>query len=392
MKHAKHTRPIACLSVCLCAAATFAPAAAAAGDISSPPTVNCQLSIVNYQDVLAEALELPDLPRAVPPEARDFVEGLSPDTLPEDLDGALERAADAAGRQAGPLVREALRGLFAVLAIVVLCAVAAAVQKGAGGPDMALPAGILAVTAVSVGQVGRLMTVGREAIQSLDVFARVLLPALAAASAATGQVGAATARHVATMLFSDLLLTLMAHVLTPLVFVYVALLAIGAVVGQETLTRLAGFVRWTVTGLLTLSLTAFVAYLTVGGALAGAADAAALKGARFALSGAVPVVGGILSDAAETVLAGAGLIKNAVGVFGLFAVAGICLVPFLRVGVPYLLYKLTAAAVAPLADERLVRLIDGLSGAFGLILGMTGAAALLIFLSIVSAISGVGVL
>jgi stage III sporulation protein AE len=369
----------ACLSACLWVAGAAAAAAAA-------------LPASEASEALAEALELPDLPRAVPPEARDFVEGLSPGAPPEDLDGALRGAADAAQRRAGPLVRESLRGMLAVLAAVVLCAAAAAVQKGAGGPDAALPAGILAVTAATVGQVGRLMAVGREAVQSLDVFARALLPTLAAASAAAGQVGAATARHIATMLFSDILLTLMARVLTPLVFVYVALLAVGAVIGQETLTRLAGFVRRAVTGLLTLSLTAFVAYLTISGALSGAADAAALKGARFALSGAVPVVGGILSDAAETVLAGAGLVKNAVGLFGLFAVVGICLTPFLRVGVPYLLYKLTAAAVAPLADERLVRLIDGLGGAFGLILGMTGASALLLFLSIVSAISGVGVL
>ncbi|MDR0380633.1 MAG: stage III sporulation protein AE [Oscillospiraceae bacterium] len=382
MRHtgrAKRARRVVCLLVCLWAAASGGVAAA-------------ETPAEEAARALAEAMDIADLPRAVPPEAEEFVRGLSPETPPENLDGALREAADAAGRRAGPPLREALRGMLAVLAVVVLCAAAAAVQEGAGGPDMALPAGALAVTAVTAGQVGQLMAVGRETIRSLDVFARALLPALAAASAATGQVGAAAARHVATMLFSDLLLTLMAHVLTPLVFVYTALLAVGAAVGQETLTRLAGFVRWAVTGLLTLSLTAFVAYLTVGGALSGAADAAALKGARFALSGAVPVVGGILSDAAETVLAGAGLVKNAVGVFGLFAVAGLCLTPFLRVGTPYLLYKLTAAAVAPLADERLVRLIDGLGGAFGLILGMTGASALLIFLSIVSAISGVGVL
>ena len=44
----------------------------------------------------------------------------------------------------------------------------------------------------------------------------------------------------------------------------------------------------------------FVGWLTASGAIAGSADAAAVKTAKMAISRAVPVVGGILSDAAET--------------------------------------------------------------------------------------------
>ena len=41
----------------------------------------------------------------------------------------------------------------------------------------------------------------------------------------------------------------------------------------------------------------------------------------------MPVVGGILSEAAESILAGAGLLKGMVGVFGTFAILAMCLVP-----------------------------------------------------------------
>ena len=101
----------------------------------------------------------------------------------------------------------------------------------------------------------------------------------------------------------------------------------------------------------------------------------------------VPVVGGILSDAAETVLAGAGILKSAVGVFGMLAVLSMCLVPFLQLGVHYLAYKLTAALAATVADGRVAGLIDGIGGAFGLILGMTGASALLLLVSMVASVS-----
>lgn len=55
-------------------------------------------------------------------------------------------------------------------------------------------------------------------------------------------------------------------------------------------------------------------------------------------------MGGIISDAAETVLAGAGMLKNTVGVFGMLAILAACAYPFLQLGVQYLLYKLTAFA------------------------------------------------
>ena len=93
--------------------------------------------------------------------------------------------------------------------------------------------------------------------------------------------------------------------------------------------------------------------------------------------GAMPVVGRILSDAAGSVLAGAGVVKNAIGVFGLLGVLAACLGPFVRLGVQYLLYKLTAF---------LAGMIDALGGVFGLMLGMTGSCALLLLISISSAI------
>ena len=85
-------------------------------------------------------------------------------------------------------------------------------------------------------------------------------------------------------------------------------------------------------------------------------------------------------------LAGAGVVKNAIGVFGLLGVLAACLGPFVRLGVQYLLYKLTAFLAGMTAAPELAKLIDALGGVFGLMLGMTGSCALLLLISISSAI------
>ena len=133
------------------------------------------------------------------------------------------------------------------------------------------------------------------------------------------------------------------------------------------------------------ALALFTLYLTVSGAAAGSADTVTARLARSAV-GVLPVVGSILADAADSVLAGAGAVKNTVGAAGLLAVLAVCLLPLVRLGVQYLVYKAAAFLAGILGAEQLTGLIDALGGAFGLIFGMTGACGLLLLISISSAL------
>ncbi len=276
-----------------------------------------------------------------------------------------------------------------LLVVVLLCAVAEGVYTVAGtGTIQAVPlAGALAVAVISVSDMNSLIGLGREAIDSMTMFSKALLPTMATVTALSGAPAGAAARQLATVLFSDVLLTLIDRLLMPLVYVYVAAITAYAAVGNEGLRRIAGTVKWAVSFILSIVLLAFVGYLTVSGVIAGSADAVTIKATKFTMSSMVPVVGGILSDAAETVLAGAGVLRGTVGLFGMLAVLAMCIMPFLQLGIHYLVYKCTAAMAATLSGGRVTGLIDGIGGAFGLILGMTGACALLLLIALVSSIS-----
>jgi stage III sporulation protein AE len=103
----------------------------------------------------------------------------------------------------------------------------------------------------------------------------------------------------------------------------------------------------------------------------------------------VPVVGSIIAEASETVLAGAGLLRSTIGIFGTLSVLAICAYPFLQLGIQYLLYKLTAFLALTVGPPGLSGLINGLGSAFGLVLGMTGACALLLLVSVLSSVAAV---
>ena len=55
----------------------------------------------------------------------------------------------------------------------------------------------------------------------------------------------------------------------------------------------------------------------------------------------------------------------------------------------YLLYKLSAFLAAVVGAPELQALIDGLGGAFGLVLGMTGSCALVLLVSVLSSVAAV---
>lgn len=332
----------------------------------------------------ADALDLNGLRQAAGEYAPDMDWTRTP-----ELDDGLNELLETGTQSLNGVVKKAARSAVLLLSIVLLTALADGTSALGTGRSLrpVQIAAALAITVVAATDANALIGLGREVIERMELFSKVLFPTITAAVAASGSPSGAAARQMAVMLFSDILMSLINRLLLPLVYVYIAACTAYAAVGNEGIKRIASTLKWSVTSILTAVLLAFVGYLSISGAIAGNADAVTLKAAKFTVSNMVPVVGGILSDAAETVLAGAGILKNSVGVFGMLVVIGMCLIPFLQLGVHYLAYKVTAALSATVSDSCVAGLIDGIGGAFGLVLGMAGACAVLLLVSLVSAVT-----
>ena len=283
------------------------------------------------------------------------------------------------------------RTALKLLAVVLVCALGnGAGAAGKSGTQSGIRlAGALSIAALTMTDVSAMIGLGRDTIGRMNVFSAVLLPVMAVLSAASGGVTASAVRQSATVLFSKGLVSVMDSILVPMVFAYVCVSCARAAADNPGLDKLAQGIKGVVTGFLTCLLLIFVGYLAASGAIAGSVDMSRVKAARMAISRVVPVVGSILADASETVLAGASVLRGTVGATGMLVVLAICLTPFLRLGVQYLIYKGTAALCATVAQPELSRLIDAIGSAFGLVLGMTGAAALILLVSVVSAILSV---
>ena len=337
---------------------------------------------------MEDELGVESVSEALPDSAREILG--ETDVMDTDAQTGLERLLDAAMQRMGGAVREVLRPITGLMAAVLLCSCAQSLTSERKGFDYINLAGCLAVAAIALGEVNSLLAMGRSVMAELTDFANALLPALCAAAAAAGAFTSAPAKYAATALFSDVLINTANTLVLPLVCAYLAAALADAALGDGTLTGAVKLLKWACGFVMAALMTAFTLYLSISGVVAASADELTTKAAKTAISAALPVVGGIVSDAAGSIVAGAGIIRGAVGVFGLIAVLAVCLTPFLKLGVRYVLFKACAALASPVCSGSMAKLIDAVGTACGMILGLVGSQALMLYISVISMLKAVG--
>lgn len=234
-----------------------------------------------------------------------------------------------------------------------------------------------------------IVTLGAETVTELTQYGKLLIPVMTGALAAQGQVSSSAALCAGSTFFCSVLSSLVTGLLVPALYLYFCLSLLCGALGETLLKKLRDLLKWLITWGLKLSLYLFSGYLGITGVISGAADASAVKVAKLTLSGMVPVVGNILSEASETVLVGASLMKNSAGVYGLIAIIAVFIGPFLKIGTQYLLLKLTGGICAVFSTEKESALLQDFSNGMGMVLAMTGCVCLFLLIAVVCFMKGV---
>lgn len=247
-----------------------------------------------------------------------------------------------------------------------------------------------AISAMLFQSTNSMIHLGIDTVTQISNYGKLLLPVLSTALAAQGGITSSAAIYGATALFSAVISSLISSVLAPMIYFYLCLGIARGITDSEMLKRfqdgMKSFMTWSLKTILYI----YTGYMAVTGVISGTTDAAALKAAKLTISSMIPVVGGILSDASETILVSASTVKNAVGIYGLWAILAIWLEPLIKIGTHYLMMKTLGMMGTIFAGKKISALIDSFSGAMGHILAMTGAVCLMLLVGVVCFLKGVG--
>ena len=320
---------------------------------------------------------------AAPESAEEFLPKEA-DTFAEGLWNVLKAAVSALEPSLAGAVKSCVR-LFGAMLLVALAG-----QVLPKGQNVLELTGTAAVAALLLEPSGSLLELGVETVRDLQEYGKLLLPVLASALAATGGVTSSTGLYVGTAVFNTLLSAAIPSLMLPILKLLLVLSIAHGAVGEPILARLGALVRFCAEWALKLGLYLFTGYMAVTGVVSGTADALAGKAAKLAVSGAVPVVGGILSDAADAVLLSAATLGSGAGIWGILTILAVFLAPALRIGVQYLLLKLTAAAGEALGCGRCAGVVGDFAGAMGLLMALCWTQAVMLLITSVCFLKGMG--
>lgn len=337
----------------------------------------------------ARAVDTAGVAEAVPAEAREILGELDWNTGRGTAE-AMEKLWAWVRGQLDEVLHQALQSAAVALGVTLLCSLAAAVSADGKAPEAVLLGGALAVSASCAGSVTGYLSQAREALCSMIDFSKALLPCMAAASAAGGQAVSGAARFAASSLFMDVLLSVGTNLVLPLIYAFVAAAVARAALPVGPLGGPVRMIKWVCTTALTALCTVFTLYLSVTGAVSAPTDALAGSLVKTVVSNALPVVGKIVSDAAGSYLAGAALLRGAVGAAGLAVVLCVCVGPMLSLGAHYLCFKAAACVAEPFAEGRLSGLIGDVGTAYGMALGLVGSGGAMLFVAIVTSTEALG--
>ena len=286
-----------------------------------------------------------------------------------------------------PKITEASSVCVSLIAIVLLTAMLQSLTGMTG--RVVNIVGVIAVAVLLIRPSNSLIRLGIRTVEELSEYGKLFFPVMTAAMAAQGGVTASAALYAGTLAFNTFLSVVITKCIVPMIFFFIVVCIAGCAMEESLLIKIKGLIKWLLTWSLKCSIYLFTAYLGITGVVSGTTDAATLKAAKLTLSGVVPVVGSMISDASEAVLVSAGLMKNTAGVYGLIAIIAIWIGPFVQIGIQYLMLKATVAVCGVFESKGPMRLMNDFSSVMGFLLAMTGTSCLLLLISTVCFMRGV---
>ena len=157
-------------------------------------------------------------------------------------------------------------------------------------------------------------------------------------------------------------------IIIPFSLISVALSIVSNISDKVRIEKLSKFLNSSAIWILGLILTIFVGVTSLEGSITSGVDGLTVKTTKAAVSSVIPVVGKILGDAVETVMGCTNILKNAVGIVGILIIIGICINPIIKILILMIAFYIGAAICEPLADEKIVKLLEQIGKTYKLFL------------------------
>lgn len=282
-----------------------------------------------------------------------------------------------------------LRAGAGIIAIILISAALSSVEIKSSAMTAAVFAAAAASAAVIAVPVSSAVNASVNALKGTGVFMLSFIPVFTVIVAASGAAVTAASMSALLLAAAETVTYISSFAVLPLMGGYLALSLSGAVSPlikksgiAETVKRLAFWIMAFISAV-------FVGILGIQTAVNASADTLASKTARFIIGSSVPVAGGVLSEAINTVTASMGLLKSSIGIYGAVA----CIITLLPLVIELLIWRgvlLICSAISELFSlgeiSGLLRAVDSM---MSLLIGILLLVGAMFVISLAAVVTGV---
>lgn len=168
----------------------------------------------------------------------------------------------------------------------------------------------------------------------------------------------------------------------PLIFLAMVMSIVTKINENISLSRLASLFKEIGISILGLAMTSFIGALLLQGGVAAVTDSISLRTAKYLTGNFVPVIGKIFADAVELIAGCSLILKNAVSIAGMLIIIIIISFPLIKIISLIFVYKLTAAVIQPVADQRLVEILNDTGSGLIMVFLVLSAVSIMFFIAI----------
>ncbi|MDP4180699.1 MAG: stage III sporulation protein AE [Bacillota bacterium] len=280
--------------------------------------------------------------------------------------------------------------LIKLIVLVVLCSIlknlqASFLSESVG--ELAFFICYIVIVSVLIVSLNSVLIMGRDIIDNMVDFMQATIPVLITLLVSSGNVTSGGVFQPLLVMIVEIAATIMKNIFIPLILISTVLSMVNNISDKVQVSKLASFLKQTGSVILGFILTVFIAIITIQGTIGAVVDGVSSKTAKFAIGAFIPVAGKYLADAADTVLGCALLIKNASGIAVMIGIVSICIIPILKIFALITLYKITGVLIEPIAEKRIVKCINDITGSLTFVLGVVACVAFMFLIAVTAIIA-----
>ena len=286
-------------------------------------------------------------------------------------------------------IKQKLPTFITIFSLLLICAIINAIKPqrlGGGVYEISFFACYTIIVTIIIAIAYTLIFQAKEAITKTGKIVQSVFPIMLALMTVTGNTSAVAVYNPSMLFITDFVVVLINNIVFPVILGMLAISVATNICKSVKLNGLLQFSSSTLKWIIGLVATVFSLFLTVRGLNANVHDGISMRALKYTVNSSVPVVGGILRDGLDLILASGILVKNALGGLAIIIIFGTILSPIIEIVTISLSLRLVNAVLEPLNDTRVVSFINSVCSVINFAIASVIIVSLMYIVIIIMAI------